>query len=212
MTSYNPPRDRDAWSTIRGYVYQVDLTIKRWLDLESHQILELECGEDIDIVGRALLADLEESDRLLEQVKHRERSLTLRSSEAISAIANFIEHCQTSPTADIIFQFTTNTKVGKEKLSPIPNRIAAIEVWESLRTGESEEENKNAFLAGIRQILKNAKKPSDLQDDTWQKFSNFICISTNEELIALIRKFEWRTNAPEAQSIKKNLQKQLLDR
>jgi hypothetical protein len=51
---YTPPRDRDAYATIRGYVYQVDLSLLRWLDLEDGQQLELERGEDIDLVSRAL--------------------------------------------------------------------------------------------------------------------------------------------------------------
>jgi len=47
MTSFQLVRDRDAWATIRGYVYQVDVTIDRWLDLQPGQELELERGEDI---------------------------------------------------------------------------------------------------------------------------------------------------------------------
>jgi hypothetical protein len=78
MPSFIPLRDRDAWSTIRGYVYQIDITIQRWLDLLPNQVLELERGEDIDIISRSLIAGSEERDRLLEQVKHRDSSLTLR--------------------------------------------------------------------------------------------------------------------------------------
>jgi len=212
MPSFVPLRNRDAWSTIRGYVYQVDLTIQRWLDLEPNQILELERGEDIDIIGRALLADSEEQKRLLEQVKHIETSLTLKTAGAVAAIANFVEHCQTNPTANLIFQFTTNTKIGIEQESPIPNRVAAIKIWEEIRSGELEERKLDESLEGIREILKNVNKPLGLPDNTWHKFSNFIDTSTNEEFIAFIRKFEWRTEAPEAQSIKLSLQLQLLDR
>lgn len=31
--AYTLPRDRDAYTTIRGYVFQVDRTLRRWLDL-----------------------------------------------------------------------------------------------------------------------------------------------------------------------------------
>ena len=158
MLPFSTIRDRDAWSTIRGYVYQVDLTIQRWLNLTPNQILELECGEDIDIVGRALIADAEECSRLLEQVKHREDSITLKSPESVTAIACFIEHCLTNPNADLIFQFTTNTKIGKEKLSPLPNRIPAIEAWESLRLCKLEKEDRDRFITGIWQILKKCQK------------------------------------------------------
>ncbi|WP_310425152.1 hypothetical protein [Chamaesiphon sp. VAR_48_metabat_135_sub] len=212
MLPFSTIRDRDAWSTIRGYVYQVDLTIQRWLDLTPNQILELECGEDIDIVGRALIADSEECSRLLEQVKHREDSITLKSSESVTAIACFVEHCLTNPTADLIFQFTTNTRIGKEKLSPLPNRIPAIEAWESLRLGKLEKENQDRVIAGIRQILENVKKPDDLHKDTWQQFRNFIQTATTEQFFDLISKFQWQTNAPEARSLTSLLQQQLLDR
>jgi hypothetical protein len=212
MLLFSTIRDRDAWSTIRGYVYQVDLTIQRWLDLTPNQILELECGEDIDIVGRALIADSEKCSRLLEQVKHREDSITLKSPESVTAIACFIEHCLTNPNADLIFQFTTNTKIGKEKLSPLPNRIPAIEAWESLRLGKLEKEKQERVIAGIRQILENVKKPDDLHKDTWQQFTNFIQTATTEQFLDLINKFQWQTNAPEARSLTSLLQQQLLER
>jgi HPt (histidine-containing phosphotransfer) domain-containing protein len=212
MSSFNPPRDRDAWSTIRGYVYQVDLTIKRWLDLVTPQILEIECGEDIDTIGRALIADSNERERLLEQVKHRNSSLTLKKPEAISAIANFIEHGQTNPATELFFLFTTNAKVGREQPSLLPNHIPAIEAWESLRLGESEERNRHGMLAGIRQILQNTKRPNNLNELTWQMFCDFRETTSDEQLFDLIRKFQWRTNAPEARSLKSILKKQLLDR
>lgn len=212
MPSFVSPRDRDAWSTIRGYVYQIDLTIQRWLDLLPDQILELERGEDIDVISRSLVADSEERDRLLEQVKHRDSSLTLRKPEAIAAIANFIEHCQANPTADLIFQFTTNAKVGRERQSPIPNRMPAIEAWERLRLGEVEAGNRDEVIAGIRQILRNARKPDDLHEDTWQQFCNFSQTATDEQFFSLIYKFQWKTKAPEARSLKSILQRQLMNR
>ncbi|KOR36820.1 hypothetical protein AM228_10570 [Planktothricoides sp. SR001] len=213
MSSFNVPRDRDAWSTIRGYVYQVDLTIQRWLYLEPNQILEIERGEDIDIVTTALIAGSEEErNRLLEQVKHREKSLTLRTPEAIAAIANFLDHCQTNPRAEIIFQFTTNTKVGKERPSPLPKQIPAIEAWELLRSGKVEEENRSKLITGIREILKSVKKPGDLHENTWQKFSDFIKTATDETFFELIYKFYWNTKAPDAKSLKSILQEKLLNR
>ena len=43
-------RDRDAWAANGGFVYQAELTLESWLD-GIH--LELERGEDIDVVGRS---------------------------------------------------------------------------------------------------------------------------------------------------------------
>jgi hypothetical protein len=40
----------DACATIAGFVYQVNVTIQHWLKLGPGEHLELEAGEDIDIV------------------------------------------------------------------------------------------------------------------------------------------------------------------
>ena len=49
MTFITNPR-RDASPTIAGFVFQVNVTILRWLELRDVEHLELECGEDIDTV------------------------------------------------------------------------------------------------------------------------------------------------------------------
>src|SRR5450755_1205286 len=118
MTSFRSVRDRDAWATIRGYVYQVDVTLDRWLDLQPGQVLELERGEDIDVVSEAVQAiDHETRQRLLEQVKHRTSSLTLRSPEAIAALVNFFEHRTANPDVSLHFRFVTNASSGHERHS-----------------------------------------------------------------------------------------------
>src|SRR6266702_4654063 len=76
-------RDRDAWPVIRGFAYQVDLTILRRLDLRDDEALELERGEDIDLITGAITATSpQDADRLLEQIKHREGRISLRSDPA----------------------------------------------------------------------------------------------------------------------------------
>lgn len=212
MSTFSTLRDRDAWNTIRGYVYQVDLTIERWLNLQPGQTLELECGEDIDIVSRSLTATPEERQRLLEQVKHRDSSITLKTSEAVTAIACFIEHRQANPTANLLFRFTTNTEVGQEKLSPMPNKTPAIAAWEQIRRGNLQATAKNAAIQGIRTILKKVKQPKKLHDDTWKIFGNFITKASDDQFLDLISSFEWSTKAPPAKSLSSSLQELLVER
>ena len=50
---FTPGRDQVAPATIRGFVYQVELTILRWLGLGADQVLQLERSEDIDHITRA---------------------------------------------------------------------------------------------------------------------------------------------------------------
>ena len=45
---------RDATVVIRGYVYQVNTTLLKWIELEPDQRLELEAGEDIDSLQEAV--------------------------------------------------------------------------------------------------------------------------------------------------------------
>src|SRR4051812_264458 len=106
MPTFHLPRDRDAWGIIRGYVYQVDLTIERWLALEPGQVLALEQGEDIDLVTRSLAADDPgEQERLLEQVKHRDSPLTLRVPAAVGALACAVEHRRANPGLTLLFRY-----------------------------------------------------------------------------------------------------------
>ena len=99
--------NRDAWSTIRGFVYQVDLTILRWLNLDENTILQLERGEDIDIVNRNISKG--EVSRELEQIKYRELEITLNSDFVLEMILNFYIQKQNNPRLNLYFRFVTNS-------------------------------------------------------------------------------------------------------
>jgi len=111
MAEFLTKRRRDAWAAIRGFVYQVDLTIVRWMALAPGEALELERGEDTDRVARAVASD----DRPLEQVKARQRPLTLNSPNLREALANFVGHRRTNPTLHLSFRYTTNARLGVER-------------------------------------------------------------------------------------------------
>ncbi len=197
MTAFIPPRERDASDIIRGYVYQVDLTIERWLNLQSDERLELECGEDIDLISRSLVG---EEQRLLEQVKNYTSCITLWSS--VSAIANFVEHRQNNTGINLRFLYTTTASVTMERPSPqILKRNKGIFVWEQIRQGSLQAISRDDALTGIRNILSRNKKPDKLPGNTWKIFRNFITTSSNDDLFDLINKFEWSTEAPSAQSL-----------
>ena len=214
MTSFQLVRDRDAWATIRGYVYQVDVTIDRWLDLQPGQVLELEWGEDIDVVSEAIQAtDHDTRQRLLEQVKHRASSLTLRSPEAITALVNFFEHRTTNPGESLRFRFVTNASSGHEQHSPLPNRLPAIEAWERLRQAQGGEATRRELLKGVRSLLTalpKEQKPHDIHENIWDRFRTFVCDANDEALTAFIRSFEWGMESADANSLRQLLQQRLL--
>lgn len=200
MVAFNPPRDRDAWASIRGFVYQVDLTIRRWLDLAPEKVLELERGEDIDLVSSSILAEGEESSRLLEQVKHREQPVTLLSEPAVFAIACAIEHREANPQLTLRFRFTTNARVGKERFSQHPQ--PGIEAWEDIRSGATGADNLPAAVAAIRSILKAARKPSSLNPEAWAAYSAAMEHGSDAELLDFIRVFEWGTRTEDATNLR----------
>jgi hypothetical protein len=215
MLTFTTSRNRDAWNTFRGYVYQVHLTIERWLDLQPKQTLELERGEDIDIVdivSHPSTGTSEERQRLLEQVKHRQESITLRKPEAITAIACFLEHQENNLGANLHFRYTSNVKEGQERPSPMPNEISAIAAWKQIWQGSLQGTARNAALQGIRTILENVKQPDKLHDKTWQIFREFIEKPNDNQLLNLICHFEWNTEAPKASSLSLKLQERLIER
>ena len=90
--SFVPIPGRDAYATFAGYLYQVNVTVLRWLNLAPHNTLELEAGEDIDMVRAESDGTQPDPERVMEQLKHVTGSLTLRSGDALESICNFCEH------------------------------------------------------------------------------------------------------------------------
>ncbi len=190
MPDFIANENRDAWNVIRGYVYQVDLTLLRWLNLPPGSVLELERGEDIDLAP-AVIDTGGRDERLLEQIKHVEGStLTLRSARAVEAIANAIEHRQKNPDWNIVFRFSTNARPGLEQLSPFRPRTG-VQVWEAIRRGDLAEDALHNALTGVRQILEDVPQPEGMSENTWNGFKAFFNDTNDEPLFELIRSFEW---------------------
>jgi hypothetical protein len=45
---------RDAYRVIAGFIFQINTTIERWLELKDGEVVELERGEDIDVIQVAV--------------------------------------------------------------------------------------------------------------------------------------------------------------
>jgi hypothetical protein len=209
VDAFKPPRDRDAWAAILGFVYQVDLTIRRWLDLAPDEILELECGEDIDLVSASSGFGDAESGRQLEQVKHRQQPISLVSAPVVFSIACAVEHRAANPLVKLRFRFTTNARVAKERFSHYP--IPGILVWEGLRTGGLEGDAAVAAVGVIRTILTGTAKPANLHADAWAAYRSLVDCGGDEELLGLIRTFEWGTGSDDVPSLAAGLRQQLID-
>jgi hypothetical protein len=82
--NFIPMPGRDAYATFAAYLYQVNVTILRWLNLGPDTALELEAGEDIDTVRMGSDGRHLDVDRVFEQLKQLAGSLTLRSGDTLA--------------------------------------------------------------------------------------------------------------------------------
>jgi len=209
-TIFQTPRARDAWATIRGYVYQAELTIARWLDIRQREELELERGEDIDRVSEVVTADGEVQERILEQVKHLQSvTVTLHSTQVLTALANFLAHRTDNPTISLQLRFTTNAGRGQEEASPFRAGTRGLDVWEAIRQGTLQELPLGVALAGIRSLLKRDHAPDHFPEAIWHRFQTFVSEASDEELSRFIRACEWSTGTTEARDLRPLLQQRL---
>jgi hypothetical protein len=214
MPLFNYNRNRDAWATIRGFVYQVDLTIFRWLQLRGNQHLELECGEDIDAVAVEGVFDAEyeeEQVRCLEQVKQREKNVSLASAVAREAMANFSDHLADNPDGfSLTFRFFTTAGVATEQRGLSGGR-AGITVWESLRNGVLVGTDADAALYDLRTYLSSLAKPGDVRPETWARFERVVADAPPGVLRDFIERFEWAVGAPDSGEIQRSAKQYLVD-
>lgn len=80
--TFNAIPGRDASATFAGYLFQVNVTILRRLELVAADRLELEAGEDIDLVQGVSAKGAAEKLRVMEQLKQKPRNITLRNHMA----------------------------------------------------------------------------------------------------------------------------------
>ena len=188
--------DRDAWKAIRGFVYQVDLTILRWLALGANEVLELERGEDIDLVATSVLASVRQG-RQLEQVKTSARAVSIRSRQVVEMIANARLHLDANPEMHLRFRFTSNGTATKERqlVKGTPPR-ACLALWEEVRRGETSDEARSQGLTWIRAGLDSVKRPAGLGDDQWRAFQD-VRDSDDDALQAFVLSVEWSLAQPD---------------
>jgi hypothetical protein len=179
-------RKRDAHATFAGFVFQVNVTILRWLNLQSGQHLELEGGEDIDLIQAAAAKGLEGA-QLLEQVKQlRGKRLTLRSADALEAIANFCQHRSSRPGEKLAFRFLTTTSASKER--QWIGRDNGIVTWEKVRKGKILGDARKSAIGEIKAFLKNcvARVPKPMRKPFVEAVS-----SDDDQFAQVVDTFEW---------------------
>jgi hypothetical protein len=187
---------RDAHATFAGFVFQVNVTILRWLDLQSGQHLALEAGEDIDLIQAAAAKGLEGA-QLLEQVKQlRGKRLTLRSADALEAIANFCQHRSSRPEEKLAFRFLTTTSPSKER--QWNGRDNGIVTWEKVRNGKILGDARKSAIREIKAFLKNcfARVPKAVRKPFVEAVS-----SDDDQFAEVVDTFEWAMGSGDHKAI-----------
>jgi hypothetical protein len=196
---FNPGRQQDAWATLRGFKYQIDLSILRWIELPADSYLELERGEDIDQIAQSIVRDNDSTfHRVLEQVKHRDISITLRSEEALEFICNAISHVEENPTLRLWFCYSTNARIVAERPNPFPNRTPGLQLWEDCRDGYIAGDERRIVCQSIGQFLLTLSRPKNISVDNWGRLK---AIASNDlgMLEDLISRLQWNCGEPNAE-------------
>lgn len=201
--SFTPYQDRDAWFVIRGYVYQVHVTISQWLRLEPDVELHLECGEDIDRVQSGLNSSEADAARMLQQVKHRQKPISLRSSPVIQALASFHSHQCANSCRKLQFRFLTTASVAKEQGSTTLKGEAALDAWERLRSGELPSEEQTVIVKAIRSLLLEGAV-------AYTEFKKFLKSSDDAAFLEFVRSVKWSVDEPTPEELQDQIQTDLI--
>ena len=220
-SSFTPGRSQDAWFVIRGFIFQVETTIERWLHLSLDEVLELECGEDIDIDGisRLLPSVLGtviptnetsigvDSERLLEQIKVQE-SLTLTSSRGL--LANFAAHRAANPERKLRFRFTTSASITNENPKLLPSfSQPALAVWQDTAAGRLDETLTATAIEELQSALLNLSCPGKCAPEVWDNFQEWLQYANEKEFRLFVERVEWSVGTTAPQDMTESLHNQL---
>ncbi|NOT73488.1 MAG: hypothetical protein HOP08_01080 [Cyclobacteriaceae bacterium] len=211
-SNFDPIQNRDAWASIRGFVYQVDITILRWICLNEDQILELEAGEDIDIIGANING---QSERQLEQIKFRESNLTLNSEIVIELLVNFCNHRINNPDTKILFRYVTNANYSTERPALFLDGKGGIETWIELRSLAAIPPDDERFITiynHFQSLLTETIGSNEKKEEKSQFRIALDFISKKSNFIDLIRDFEWSLNNKAEKTLLDEIQKILAEK
>ena len=173
---------RQATDSIRGYAYQMYLSIYAWINLKDNQTIVLEGAEDFDIY------DDEEVETVQVKDTFKSGNLTLRSESIVDAIRHFWECQNENKEYDIYFRYLTTSNRGYEKGHQFPDKLKGLDYWDQCNGGIGDVK----VLAGF---LSTVNLPKDLL--------NFIKVSEPKEVLnKLIRRISWDTGRKSSDAIK----------
>ncbi len=112
--------------------------------------------------------------------------MTLRSADALEAIANFCQHRTSRPGEKLAFRFLTTTLPSKERQWSGPDN--GIVLWEKVRNREILGDARRSAIGEIKAFLKNcaAKVPKALRKPFVEAVSG-----DDEQFAEVVDRFAW---------------------
>ena len=205
---------RDAWAAIRGFLYQVRSTILRWLDLDQQTLLLCEYGEDIAHLRRVVdpTTKAELHEHLLEQIKHSEKHVTLRTLQVLEALANFYQAKVANPTLRLRLRYTTNATPGQEQGVNFPQGLSGIEACRRIRTNDVSKDEVDRTIVAFRTVIESTATPAGSTEkvETFEALKRFATEASREEIFAFLGDIEWATGQPEHENMPKEIENRLV--
>ena len=196
---FSPLVGHDASAAIRGFFYQINVTILRWLELPAGHHLELEAGEDVDVVRDILMSD-DQRYRELEQIKDLKTHVTIRSPEVLAPLARFLAHQRSNPGFHLEFRYLTTASAGRERPSDCGEPL--ITYWSELRKNNRPQES--ICFRQLRAILADAPHPDGVTEGDWQAFSSFFSSASDELVAAFIHNVRWDLEQSDSAGLRSN--------
>jgi hypothetical protein len=206
--TFIPLPGRDASHVIRGFLYQIQLTVLRWLELDASMSLELESGEDIDVLREAIITN--NLERTLEQIKHRTRAVTLKSPEILGALINFLATRAQNPGASLRFRFITNSRAAMERRKRPGQTAPGLVIWGEVANADAWQDRTSA-LQIVRSLVLDAARPAKVKKLDWKATRDFFETVPDADLFEFIKSVEWSLENPAAPVLFERISQHLVD-
>ena len=176
--------NREAVSSLSGYIYQIYQSAYAWLQLDHEEFLFLEVAEDYVTVAQNALNAV--------QVKETKHRVTINSDDIIASIESFVELQEQNPNLQVYLRHLTTSIITKEK-SP-KDRIGdtpSLDMWQKLKKSGDTQPFKQILLASkvsdtVKEYIKKLDD-SEFREKLLKKMS-FDCGAPDSNfLLRLIR-------------------------
>lgn len=182
---------RQAHASIAGYIYQIEQSLLRWINLRTDEALFLEGVEDCDVYSS------QDQSSQAWQFKARADSISLGRAEIIETLNNFWATNLANPAFACELRYVTTSAIVVEQNEPFGAEISGITVWQRAVTNAADAE----------QIRLHLLRRTDLTP----QLADFLRDAEVGDLQAkLLGRITWTTTAPTSAELEREIKRQLV--